>query len=176
MNQDQRKFLIEQIRKTYDRQKEKLRKKRPEPPSLNNYLVAAFLDNTIKFKDIEKLRREMRERVLSMGKDDVLIKDSDSRWRNRRDEDEDVDNHSVVVSAEDLFVLPEAYINELEKYKAAREIYEREMDHLEEYRDTIIMKIQIGSNAVLDKLITQVDNMGDLNLINSRLKLAGPEK
>lgn len=38
-------------------------------------------------------------------------------------------------------------------------------------RDTILLKIQIGSNQVLDKLVTQVDNLADLNIMNSQFLL-----
>ena len=47
MNQDQRKFLIERVNKTFQAQKQKLEANKIERPSLNNYLVAAFLDNSI---------------------------------------------------------------------------------------------------------------------------------
>jgi hypothetical protein len=35
----------------------------------------------------------------------------------------------------------------------------------------LILKIQLGSNAILDKLITQVDSLGDLDLFSNQLTL-----
>lgn len=135
-------------------------------PSLNNYLVAAFLDDSIQFADIEKLKVKMREMVLKFGTGDQLIKER-SEWRSRGDEAQ----NTCSVIAEDLFVIPEAYIKALAEYEADKREIESKVAELEAQKDTILLKIQIGSNAVLDKLITQVDNLADLNIMNSQFLL-----
>ena len=45
MNKDQRNFLIERIKKTERGNLDKLEAQRPKHPSLNNYLIAAILDD-----------------------------------------------------------------------------------------------------------------------------------
>lgn len=178
MNADQRKFLVERVNKTFTQQKEKLKDKEITRPSLNNYLVAAFLDNSIQFNDLEKLKEKMRKTVLSFGSSDVIVQEKDKYGYNRRrrsDDDDDGAKEYCEVDIKDLFVIPQAYLDELKKYQDYMDDLKGKMEQLEAQRDTILLKIQIGSNQVLDKLITQVDNLADLNIMNSQFLLSGPE-
>ena len=165
MNQDQRKFLIERVNKTFNMQQSEIKKDELIKPSLNNYLVAAFLDNSIEFNDIEKLKTKMRETVLRYGSSDKLIMES-SDWRNPRK-----NKNTCEIIAEDLFIIPESYKLALAEYNVAVAKQTEKINQLEAQRDTILLKIQIGSNAILDKLITQVDNLADLNIMNSQFLL-----
>lgn len=169
MNQDQRKFLIERVNKTFQTQKAKLEEGKIEKPSLNNYLVAAFLDNSIQFNDIEKLKVKMRETVLKYGASDKLIKDSADRWYNGG---VNKDKNTCEIIAEDLFIIPESYKVALAEYEAYKKDIQDKIEQLEAQKDTILLKIQIGSNQVLDKLVTQVDNLADLNIMNSQFLLS----
>jgi hypothetical protein len=169
MNQDQRKFLIERVNKTFENQKRKLEENKIKKPSLNNYLVAAFLDNSIQFNDIERLKIKMRDTVLKYGAADKLIKEPEDGWydRNKRKQE-----NTCEIIAEDLFIIPQSYLDELQKFNAHKKDIEEKIIQLEAQKDTILLKIQIGSNQVLDKLITQVDNLADLNIMNSQFLLS----
>ena len=170
MNQDQRKFLIERVNKTFISQREKIEaSKQLVEPSLNNYLIAAFLDNTIQFNNIEALKEKMRNTVLKMGHSDRLIKEEDE-WGSRRNKSKT--KHICEVIASDLFIIPESYKKALAEYESDKAEIERQINELEAQKDTILLKIQIGSNQVLDKLITQVDNLADLNIMNSQFLLS----
>lgn len=164
MNQDQRKFLIERVNKTFNQQKEEILKDKKDKPSLNNYLIAAFLDNSIQFNDIEKLKNKMRETVLRYGASDRLIEE---KYGYRSKEEPNL----CKVIAEDLFVIPQNYLDALSEYESHQSELDRKVNELEAQKDTILLKIQIGSNQVLDKLITQVDNLADLNIMNSQFLL-----
>lgn len=168
MNQDQRKFLIERVSKTFEKQKRQLEESEIEKPSLNNYLVAAFLDNSIQFNDIEKLKVKMRGTVLKFGAADKLVKEYSDRWDNNNAYK---NKNTCEIIAEDLFIIPESYKEELAKYEAYKKDMQNKIEQLEAHRDTILLKIQIGSNQILDKLITQVDNLADLNIMNNQFLL-----
>lgn len=170
MNQESRKFLIEQVNKTYKERLSELNESLPVKPSLNNYLVAACLDNTLQMQDVKELRKRIRERVLKFGKSDQLVKEEDDWRNNNRGEDE------VLLSASDLFVFPAAYLMAMREYKSKKEIIQEQCRSISATRDTIVLKIQIGSPAVLAKLVEQVDNLADLTLMNSNLLLTEPEK
>jgi len=168
MNQEQRRFLIERVNKTFQTQKAKLEANKIDRPSLNNYLVAAFLDNSIEFNDIEKLKIKMRETVLKFGSSDKLVKESIDRWDNKNAYK---DKNTCEIIVEDLFIIPESYKVALAEYEAYKKDIQDKIEQLEAQKDTILLKIQIGSNQVLDKLITQVDNLADLNIMNSQFLL-----
>jgi hypothetical protein len=171
MNQEQRKFLTEQVQKTYNNQVSKLKEGIPEKPSLNNYLVAAFLDNTIKFNDIDILRSKMHETVLRFGISDRLIKERDS-YNRRHNQGSEI----VEINPEDLFIIPQNYISAVSEYEELKTKIEKQIDELESTQRTIIMKIQVGSSAAMDKLVMQIDSVGDLNILNAQLMLtAGQE-
>ena len=167
MNQDQRKFLIAQVEKTCEKQSRGL--DYPKEPSLNNYLVAAFLDNTIQINDLELLKSKIRDRVLRLGSEEVLVKEE--RGYRRGTGTERVEKKYITVDPEDIFVVPAAYLEAMEAYRKEWEDVDQKKKGLESAKDTIIMKIQIGSNQVLDRLIEQVDNMCDLNIMNTQLLL-----
>jgi hypothetical protein len=164
MNQDQRKFLIAKVEQTFKEQHNELKEQIPEEPSLNNYLIAAFLDNSIQFNDIEKLKTNMRETVLKYGISDKLVEENS--WNSRKNE-----QRYVRVLPEDLFVLPENYLAALSEYQQKKNEIEKRMKELQAQKETIVMKLQIGSSSTLDKLIIQVDNMADLSIMNSQLLL-----
>ena len=169
MNQDQRKYLIAQVEKTCHKQIDELKSKIPIKPSLNNYLVASFLDNTIQFADIEELKVKMRTAVLNYGVGKALVRESNDYYYGRRSEDRKP--NTVEVVAEDLFIIPQIYKDALAVYEAEVASINDKIKTLNATRETIVMKIQIGSSSTMDKLVMQIDNMGDLDLVNNQLLL-----
>ncbi len=169
MNQDQRKFLITHITKAYDAERKKLKEDEPKEPSLNNYLVAAVLDGSFKLRSTADIRTTIHEMVLELGPEAALIGE-----RRRRHYGDEPDT-TISVEAKRLFILPKGYETALEKYEKEYEIWNKKMEQIEAIKETLILKIQIGSNAVLDRLVEQADNMADLNLMNNRLQLTAGE-
>ena len=170
MNQTQRDYLIKTVETECNTQIRALQAQIPDSPSLNNYLVAAFLDNSIKFNDIEVLRTKIRKSVLKMGKGEVLV-EHDRHWNSSNK-----DANLVKVIAEDLFIIPENYKEALKEYQLKKAQIDAKIKQLEASKNTIVMKIQIGSSATMDKIVMQVDNMGDLNLLNSQLVIGDGSK
>lgn len=170
MNQTQRDFLIKQVERTYKRQYEALKESEPSPPSLNNYLVAAILDGSFQLQEVDDIKAAIKTKVLELGPSDALIESSSYSYRKRKDEDEDI----VSLRADLLFVLPDGYAEARSAYDTALVEWQAQLDQLEQYKETIILKIQIGSPQVLAKLIEQVDNLADLNIVNANLLLTAP--
>lgn len=171
MNKDQRKYLVDQITRTLNEQVEELQQQRIKKPSLNNYIIAAFLDNSIKFQDIKPLQQKLRDRVIKMGKSDVLIDDDDDddwRYSSRRNRKK---NNQVKLIAEDIFVIPEQYKKALKEYEDKEKEIDEKIKTLQAQAKTIEMKIQIGSPEALNKLVTEIDNLVDLQLVNSKFLL-----
>lgn len=171
MNQTQRDFLIKQVERTYKRQYGALKESQPSPPSLNNYLVAAILDGSFQLQTTEDIKDAIRTKVLELGPSDALIENDSYNYRKHRDDGED----TVALRADVLFVLPDGYTEARAAYDTSLAKWETEMEHLEQYKETIILKIQIGSPQVLAKLIEQVDNLADLNIVNTNLLLTAPD-
>lgn len=173
MNQTQRDFLIKQVETTCEEQINKLEKQRPDKPSLNNYIIAAFLDNSIQFASIDILKNKMREEVLKFGTKDILIEEKQDYYGHPKSKNE---KEVVKVNAEDLFIIPQNYLDAVELYEIEYKRIQDKIENLENTLKTIVLKLQIGSADILDKLIMQVDNMGDLNLVNTQLLISDKNK
>jgi hypothetical protein len=164
MNQTQRDFLIKHITASHDKHTKELRARKPERPSLNNYLIAAILSDQFEFQPEQSIRAYIRNKVLSLGPSDALIK-------HDRYHDDDEDGKLLTVAANKLLVLPADYLEAMEKYEATLTEWEAEVEKADAIKETLILKIQIGSNEVLKRLIEQADNLADLQLVNNRLLL-----
>lgn len=174
MNQDQRKYLINQVQNTLSEQVKELEGKKPKKPSLNNFMIAAFLDGSIEFADLSPLRDKIKNRVVKMGKDDALIEEEDEddwRYSNRRNKK----SGHIKLMVEDVFIIPEQYKVALKEYQDKTDDIDNKIRELRAQAKTIEMKVQIGSAASLSKLITEVDNLADLSLFNSKFLLGGDE-
>lgn len=169
MNQKQREFLISHVNKTFSAQKDRLGKTKPNPPSLNNYIIAAFLDGSVEFQAQAYIKERLTAKCLSLGSNNVLITAKD-RYSDR------VYEHNLTIRAEDFFVLPDSYVAARNDYEARLEEYNAKQEELSNFRDTITMKVQLGSDAVLSSLIEQADNLCDLQLMNAKLLPATKEE
>lgn len=166
MNQSQRDFLIKNVQSVCHNQIQEIQDSIPEKPSLNNYVVASFLDDTIQFADIEILKKKIRERVLRFGVNELLIEREDEWGRNKKN------NRNIVkIIAEEIFVIPQGYLDALDEYNRINDEAQNKIKTLDAMKSTIILKLQISSNTKLQSLIDEVDNMTDLSLVNNQLML-----
>lgn len=157
MNQHQRKFLLEAIEKQYRTEKTEIDAAEPEPPSLNNYMIAAILDGSFRMKSPEALRDCLTERVRKLGKSESLIQTAEryGRRRSRQDADEDMVNVPATV----LFEMPEAYQQSLDAFEAAHREWQGRVKKLEASIQAMRIKVQIGSDKALETLVQEVDTL-----------------
>jgi hypothetical protein len=109
-----------------------------------------------------------------MGKDDVLIEeedDDDWRYNSRRRKKDSF----IKLKAEEVFAIPERYKVAMKEYEDQTEEIDNKIKELRAQAKTIEMKVQIGSAASLAKLITEVDNLADLSIFNSKFLLGADE-
>lgn len=168
MNQHQRKFLLEAVEKQYQKEKGAIEARKPKPPSLNNYLIAAILDGSFVMKGQEAVRQLILERVRSLGKSDTLL-DGGSVWGKRPDES----TQTINLPADLLFELPIGYANSFEKYMADLKAWQQEMDSLESAINSMRIKVQIGSDKALEALVEQADKLCSMSLTNSSQLMLG---
>lgn len=172
MNSEQRKYLVGRIESTAKDQMDEIKAQREVELSLNNYLIAAFLDGSIKFADLDTLRSKIKGRVIKMGSNAQLV-DNEER-RDRWSGSSKTMKNVVQVPAHELFIIPDNYVRAWKDWKKREDALDAEIENIKALRDTIVMKIQIGSNAHLDKLVMQIDDIGNLSLSNTQL-LLNPE-
>lgn len=77
----------------------------------------------------------------------------------------------MAFSLEEFFVIPQEYL----KMREERAIKVKEVDdQIKQLRiqlETLEVRIMVASDKVLQKLINEVDDMGDISLIDTQIKL-----
>lgn len=166
MNQHQRKFLLETVEKQYKTERDALRERQPQAPSLNNYLVAAVLDGSFAMRSAESVRADIRKRVRDLGKGESLVS-SKGRFGERLDED------TVQLPALLLFEEPPGYAVARVEYERQLAEWKAESDALDASIGAMRIKVQIGSDKALEALVDQADKLCSMSLTASNRLLLG---
>lgn len=167
MNQVQRKFLIDKIKERTKITVDALNKEDRDdaPPSLSNYLLHAVMSDKFELRSIEEIKETMRKKALGckVGSTNWLGKDT---WHT-------VSDREVLLKAEELFIIPEEYTKLWEEYKIKREKIRAQVAEIQIQSDTLITRIQLASDKTLDRMIAEVDDMGDISLMDTKLRMIG---
>lgn len=162
MNQAQRNFLIKKIE---DRAKElidALKQSLPKKPEASNYLLHAVLSGTFQIKTNDEIKEAIRQKAVRGA--------SSSRNEWMSDPWGRVTPNEISLKVSDIFILPEEYTKQRDEYEAKEnEVYEQ-IQTIKIQTETLIIRIQLASDKTLQTMINEVDNMGNLSLIDTKLK------
>lgn len=162
MNAKQRQFLVDKLQANIKAQVEGLKSERLAYPSIDNYLFRAVLNDTLAIQPAEV--------ILSALKKKAMAAKAGENWLS--DQRMGVYKHTTVrLDIRDLVVLPEDYKAELERVKKTNEEINGKIAELMAYLNTIETRIQLASDAVLQRVINEVDDMGDVRLIDTTIKM-----
>lgn len=162
MNAQQRKFLIEKINKETKQKIEELKSKKISYPNANNYLFKSILSDTLKLKSEEHILSVLKARAMDSKDGKDWLTNDNSGWGSRVD--------VVKIGIVDLIELPEDFRNKIEEVRLHNDEIQKEIDLLQVQLNSIEMRVQLASDKVLQKLINEVDDMGQLSLVNTTLK------
>jgi len=162
MNASQRKFLIEKIQNTTRKRIQELTDSKKKYPSVSNYLFKAILQ--------DQLELESEEHILAALKRKALAGTEDKNWLSNQYMGYEKYS-TVTLQVSDLIVLPEDYKKELDNVREFNKSIDEEITLLKAQLNTVEMRVQLASDNVLQKLINEVDDMGDLSLIDTKIKL-----
>lgn len=163
MNQKQREFLIKKIQESVKSKVGALEKQMPEAPSLSAILNESVLNGTFELKPIEEIKTSIIDNTLRMQVKNQSLLASD--WRGSKP--------VYGIYAEHLFVIPEKYKNLKDKYDAKVADLRVEISELNRSAESLIVRIQLASDKTLDVMISEVDDMGNVSLMDTKLKLLG---
>lgn len=162
MNAQQRKFLIEKINKETKQKIDELKAKKMDFPNANNYLFKAILSDTLKLKSEQHILSVLKARAMDSKDGKDWLTNESSGWSSRVD--------VVKIGINDLIQLPEDYGNKVEEVKLHNNEIQKEIDLLQVQLNSIEMRVQLASDKTLQKLINEVDDMGELSLVHTTLK------
>lgn len=173
MNKDQRKYLTDWVFGGFEREKKQAESARYERPSLNNYLVAAAMENTLVVKGVESIKAHIRQMVIQFGPNDRLITYEAGGYGRRKNYGED--EFCVTIKASELFEFPAAYIADYEKWRENEREIQEKLAALEGIKSTVLLKVNIGSDKALEDVIAQADSLATLDLVNKKLTAHTPK-
>lgn len=163
MNQAQRKFLIDKITQSVNETVRALTSSREDEPSLSNYLFHVVMSGTFAIKSNEEIREMIREKALNSksGRDSWLGTRSIYGGNNRSE---------ISFEATDFFILPEEYKKVRMEYEDRQKQLDAHIYNLKMQSDGLITRIQLASDRTLQTMINEVDDMGNISLMDTRLK------
>jgi len=165
MNSQQRKFLIDKITEKTKAKIKELKNNIPELISLNTFMLHKVLSNDFQINSIENLREIIINRALQVSKSKEIREDwIGNAWgvANKK---------NVSFALDEFFIIPEDYKKIIEdRNKIAIEI-EKQIKDLELHLDTLEIRIMLASDKTLQSMINDVDDMGDIKLIDTKIKL-----
>lgn len=162
MNASQRKFLVERIQGKTKERIETLKKSLLQYPSASNFIFKAILN--------DKLELQPKETILEAIRKKALAAKEGENWLSEERIGFYKESH-IRLLLSSLIVVPDDYMQESRRVKEHNDTINAEIDLLKVQLDTIEVRIQLASDKTLQKLINEVDDMGSLSLIDTKLKL-----
>lgn len=162
MNQQQRAFLIKKIQETTDSNIKRLEATIEQPPSLSNYLFHHIMKGDFEIASIDKLKAMVSEKALNSK--------GNNQWMDSQNSLTGISN-KISFKAEDFFVLPDDYNEKWSAYCKSKEAVKSQIQSIRTQSETLIMRIQLASDKVLQKMVSEIDDMGDLSLMETKIKM-----
>lgn len=162
MNQVQRKFLIERIQTKVKEKIEVLNKSMSEYPSASNFIFKAILNGELRLQEQEVILAALKAKALG-AKEGANWLSNERMGANKES--------TVILQIKELLVLPEDYNDELQRVRLHNKNIQEEIAQLRVQLETIEVRIQLASDKTLQNLISEVDDMGNLSLIDAKIKL-----
>jgi len=165
MNSTQRKFLVDKVTERTKAKIQALRDSIPESLSLNVYMLHRVMSNDFEIKSQEELKKIVLEKALKAGQNKQYREDwLGNAWGV-------ANKANVAFTLDEFFVIPKEYLDMRQEREEAKKEVEEQIRLLQIQLETLEVRIMVASDKTLQKLINEVDDMGDISLIDTRIKL-----
>lgn len=161
MNQTQRQFLINKIKEKASFHDKMLKESLPEAPNLSNYLLHSVMSGNFDIVSNDRIKEIILEMALTGNEKNDWM---GGHWGTAT-------KSNITFKAKDIFVMPDAYNKMWDEYKDKRNEIEQKRTTLSIQLETLITRIQLASDKTLQTMIDEVDDMGDISLMDTKLKL-----
>jgi flagellar biosynthesis component FlhA len=165
MNSKQRQFLVDRIKEKTKKKIDELKKGKLDYPSTSNYIFKAILNGTLELQPKEVILEALKKKALNAKEG--------RNWLSEEHRLTYTKERTVTLNTEDLIKTPDDLGEETKKVIKHNKEIDAEIETLNAQLETLEVRIQLASNSTLQSLINDVDDMGDLSLVDSKLKLLG---
>jgi hypothetical protein len=165
MNSTQRKFLVDKMTEVAKGKITALRNSKPDRANINVFMLHKVLSNDFDIKSKEELKKIILDKALKAGTNKNTREDwLGNSWN--------VANRTGVhFTFSEFFIVPEEYKQMIADSEKEISRIEKEIFDLQTVVDTLEVRIMVASDSKLDKLINDIDDMGDISLIDTKIKL-----
>lgn len=163
MNQKQRDFLIKKIQSNTRDNITRFRLQLQDEPDVRDYLKGAIVANQIELQSLESIKKW----ILGAAIDGDDLFDQSGDWRS------EIREIVVQIPVAVMFVFPEKFNEIHDKWRAERDVIEKQIEDIEARSETLCARILLSSDKVLQTLVDEVDNLGNLSLMETKLQLLG---
>lgn len=161
MNASQRKFLIEKITKEAKDRIRELEKQKEEIPSRSNYLFKAALNGELQIQSREHILEVLKQKALKAKEGANWLSEDRMGWEKE---------NTVRLPIEDLLVIPKDWRREHEGVIRHNMEIQKQINEIQAHLNRMEVQITLASSSKLQHLINEVDNWGDVKLIDTKLK------
>lgn len=161
MNQTQRQFLIKKIQESVDNRIKVLEGCKPSAPSLSNYILHAVMSEKFEIISTEKIRNLIKSMALKAKEKDDWMGNS---WGSSSKD-------KIIFNVKDFFILPAEYQDLYKEYRDKTNSINEQITTLRIQSDSLITRIQLASDKVLQTMINEVDDMGNISLLDTKIKV-----
>jgi len=162
MNQSQREFLISKIERQVKDRKEELEKLVPHEPSLVDALYKAANRGELLMRNSKAIKADLRDREGGW---------LDSEYSYRRTSTK-ADVH-MKIHPDIFFLLPPEFNRAYAVWEKKKAVADEVIKAINEETDLLITRIRLSSPKTLDAMVAEVDDMGDIKLMDLKLKEIG---
>lgn len=161
MNQTQRKFLIERIQTKTKEKIDALKAQKMDYPSKSNFLFQAIMAGKLELMPQDHIKEAIKKKALAAREGENWLSDDRMGWEKET---------TIRLTIEDVMVLPEELIKRRKEVSDHNKTINAQIDALKVQLETIEVRVQLASDKTLKSLINEVDDMGDLKLIDTTVK------
>lgn len=165
MNQVQRKFLIDKIKEEITKKIKLLESSREESPLLSTHIYREIMQGTLKLKSENEILGIIKERAINAREGSDWLTRSRSGWGSEKGR--------VALDADEIFILPNSFVEKRNQVDLHNAEIQKTINKMRAELNTLEMRIQLASDKTLQKMIGEVDDMGDISLIDTKIKQIG---
>jgi hypothetical protein len=162
MNQTQRKFLIERIQKGVKSQIQNLKDSKLKYPSASNYLFKAIMGDKLELQPKEVILSALKQKALNSKEGENWLSEKSMGWDKQR---------TILMQISELVIIPNDFDIEMRRVENYNSKIDKEINLLYLQLDSIEVRIQLASDSRLARLVNDVDDMGDIRLVDATLKI-----
>lgn len=151
MNQTQRKYLIDKLQRSSADAITEMRKEYPQKPEVRTYCCEALLKGELRIRSEEEILAALKGR-LNVGSS--------------------ISSFSLGVSFDypEIFILPEEYTKAYKIWEQKYSEIQMKITTLKQQTEALCTRIQLASDKTLERMIAEVDDMGDITFVDCTLK------